>query len=535
MMIRKLDFLSPTITFYYKGYLSHSSIISGILSILSFILIIVMAVYFSLELIEKKEPKSYYFNRFTNDSGIIQINSSGLFHFISMSQDQNGKIESGLDMRSFRVIGFQSFFALYEIERNISKFDHWLYGFCNNGTDTKGIEHLIDYEFFNKFACIRKYFNSSEEKYYETDDPKFVWPTLEHGTYHLENKMYTIVLERCKEDTVSLILGEGSHCNSDEKTYEILSQSGVRLYYINNYIDVLKKNPILKFFNKIENGLQLNKYPMNNMNFNPTNVKTHNGLILDNIEIVESYGFERNDVYTYDNGESNFFSLYSFYLKNNMNFYERSYKRIQDIISDIGGIYQFVIIVSTFINSFYNKYIVINNIENLLYSSIDLEKNNNKKMNDKDKKSRNKSKNIEKNNINEIKKNSDSRKLNEVKSKSFTKNNDITNSKSNNNFITEFGKKNSELKKIEMFENIKEKLIENNHKKFNFWNFIVHKLSCGNKNKSYEIYDTFRKKIISEEHLIKNHLNIYNLLRVNKKKRDFHRNSYQLKDLMKLV
>ena len=252
MMIRKLDFLSPTITFYYKGYLSHSSIISGILSILSFILIIVMAVYFSLELIEKKEPKSYYFNRFTNDSGIIPINSYGLFHFISMSQDQNGRIESGLDMRSFRVIGFQSFFALYEIERNISKFDHWLYGFCNNGTDTKGIEHLIDYEFFNKFACIRKYFNSSEQKYYDTKDPKFVWPTLEHGTYHLENKMYTIVLERCKEDTVSLILGEGSHCNSDEKTYEILSQSGVRLYYIDNYIDVLNKNPIIKFFNKIE-------------------------------------------------------------------------------------------------------------------------------------------------------------------------------------------------------------------------------------------------------------------------------------------
>ena len=73
MFLRKLDFLSPTITFYYKGFLSHSSIISGILSILSFILIIVTAGYFSLELIEKKDPKSYYFNRFTNDSGIIPI------------------------------------------------------------------------------------------------------------------------------------------------------------------------------------------------------------------------------------------------------------------------------------------------------------------------------------------------------------------------------------------------------------------------------------------------------------------------------
>ena len=65
---------------------------------------------------------------------------------------------------------------------------------------------------------------------------------------------------------------------------------------------------------------------MNNLNFNPTNVKTHNGLILDNIEIEKSYGYQRNDVYTYDNGESNLFSLYCFWLKNNMNYYERSYK-----------------------------------------------------------------------------------------------------------------------------------------------------------------------------------------------------------------
>ena len=39
----------------------------------------------------------------------------------------------------------------------------------------------------------------------------------------------------------------------------------------------------------------------------------------------------------------------------------------------------------------------------------------------------------------------------------------------------------------------------------------------------------------SEEHLIKNHLNVYNLLRINEKKRNFRRNSYQLKDLTKLI
>jgi len=42
-------------------------------------------------------------------------------------------------------------------------------------------------------------------------------------------------------------------------------------------------------------------------------------------------------------------------------------------------------------------------------------------------------------------------------------------------------------------------------------------------------------KIISEEHLIKNHLNIYNLLRVIEKKRNNRRDSYELNDLIQII
>ena len=335
-------------------------------------------------------------------------------------------------------------------------------------------------------------------------------------------------MERCENDTVSLILGEGNHCKSYEEIKElILPVSGVNLFYIDNYIDVLNyKNPITKFFNKIENGLQLNKYPLNNINLNPINLKSYDGLILDNIKIEKSYIFERNDAYTYENKDPNFFSLYCIYLKNNMNYYERNYKRIQDVISDIGGIYQIIKIFSDFINKFYNKYIILNNIENLLYFSINSEKHNNKH-----KKSRNQIKNLE----NEHKKTSINIKLNEEKFKDNLNpiENDITISKSNNNF-NKFENKNKEKK--ENIEKIKDKKYNNNKNKIlNFYNYVLFILSCGKKKNSFEIYDIFRKKIISEEHLIKIHLNIYNLLRVNEKKRNFRRNSYQLKDLLKLI
>ena len=41
--------------------------------------------------------------------------------------------------------------------------------------------------------------------------------------------------------------------------------------------------------------------------------------------------------------------------------------------------------------------------------------------------------------------------------------------------------------------------------------------------------------MISEEHLIKNHLDIYNLLRVTEKRRKYRRNSYKLRELINLI
>ena len=69
----------------------------------------------------------------------------------------------------------------------------------------------------------------------------------------------------------------------------------------------------------------------------------------------------------------------------------------------------------------------------------------------------------------------------------------------------------------------------------NFWNFILYKLSLDKNNTTFEIYQNFRIKIISEEHLIRNHLQVYNLMRVTERKRSHLKSSYQLKDLIRLV
>ena len=87
---------------------------------------------------------------------------------------------------------------------------------------------------------------------------------------------------------------------------------------------------------------------------------------------------------------------------------------------------------------------------------------------------------------------------------------------------------NKDIKRINSPHNFKKKIN-------NFFDFILFKIFCQKKYKWFKVYNKFRIKIISEEYLFKNHLNIYNILRVIKNKRRFRRNSYQLKDLIKLI
>ena len=72
-------------------------------------------------------------------------------------------------------------------------------------------------------------------------------------------------------------------------------------------------------------------------------------------------------------------------------------------------------------------------------------------------------------------------------------------------------------------------------KEKNFCNFLLYKFSSLKTDNIFQIFHDFRIKMISEEHLIKNHLDIYNLLKVTEKKRKHRRNSYELKDLINLV
>ena len=551
MFFKLIDFLSPNITFYYKGYLSHSSIFSGILSIISMLFIIVIIIYYSLEVLDRKSPNGFYFNSFIEDAPEYEINSTSLFHFINIVQNSRVTVNEGIDFTMYRILGTEVYYENFiEIKNATNKIAHWLYGYCNNNTNTEGISHLIKYDFFEKAACIKKYFDPEDKKYYDIGDPKFKFPNIAHGTSNEKSKLYNFFIQPCSDQTIGYILGEGFSCRKGPEISEYFrNTSGARvfhLYLLNNYVNILDfDKPNKKSFYRIENPLSTSQFSENFININPSTIKTHYGLIFDKIKEEISYNFERNDVYIHDG--NNFYSVYCLFLKNVMNYYERSYKRIQDIITSIGGFYQVITIIAIFLNNFYHSFVVLSDTEILLHNSIVTEKTIFEKKNNDYKKL--------KSNLRASEKNLNKKKKDIKKSpEKIVNNTDIKTRNRNEKYKiknnSEIIKSNNLSSKLDLFNDNKyyqENKIrglntlnnmttkEGNIKAKTFWNYIVFKFTCKKKNNYFNVYNKFRIRIISEEHLIRNHLNIYNLLKVTEKKRTHKRISYQIKDLINMV
>ena len=167
---RKIDKISPSITLCYKGELSHSSIFSGILSLICYIFMVCCGFYYLHKFFLKKNPTAYFFNRHVDDAGNFPLNSSSMFNFIQILK--SGDVVD-IDFDSIRLIGIEVDIDNYVAYNVLTNYNHWIYGKCNNNTDVKGIKHVIKSEDYFKSACIRKYYNKSIGKYYETNNINF--------------------------------------------------------------------------------------------------------------------------------------------------------------------------------------------------------------------------------------------------------------------------------------------------------------------------------------------------------------------------
>ena len=394
MFFKKFDLISPSITLYFKGNNIHSSIFSGILTILAYIIILIFGINYLLEFINKKSPTAFFFNRFIEDAGVFPLNASSMFHYIQFKKTLD-KETSPIDFNMVRIIGIQDITIDNYPYVNLENIPHWLYDFCNNDTDTKNIGYLITSEEFSKCACIRQYYDNVKKQYFNTNNNNFKWPSIEHGMSSKNPTYYGIIIEKCKNDNLRTISGKAS-CENNEKIDNYIFSQVISIYLIDHYSDVLNyKKPFTKYLYSISNMLFPKYFTVNNINFNPSIIKTNNGIILDNTVEELSYFFSQNEKVTmdeeieitdeegnelYNENDNKLYkstgivSSYYFWMQNRLQYYERNYKKLQDILSNIGGLSRIVLLVAIFINKLVYHYIILLDTEDLALSLEQKEK-----------------------------------------------------------------------------------------------------------------------------------------------------------------
>ena len=379
MFLKKLDWISPPITLYFKGENSHVSMYSGILSIIAYIIVFAATIYYALEFINRESPKAYFFTRYVEDAGTFPVNSTQMFHYIQVSDPQTNK-KIPLDFTAFRIVGFDDAYSDdYMNEPGIVKTkNHWIYGNCNNNTDTRGISYLIEEGiFYEESACIRQYYDASKKKYFNTEEEGFRWPVIIKGCSNPERTYYGIIMQRCDKADDEL-KAQGPECKSSTEIDNIVSKISFNFQIIDHYADMLNyEMPFTKYFYEVTSAITSNNFIIQHLNFNPANMLTHNGFFFDNQVREEAYFFTQNEKQTITEGDANkegksingcLIGVY-FWMQNTLQYYERNYDRIQDILSDIGGISSIVLTIASIINLLIHNFIVLLDTEDLALSS----------------------------------------------------------------------------------------------------------------------------------------------------------------------
>ena len=516
-MLKKLDFLSPEITLFYRGRESHSSILSGILSILLFLGLLGITIYLSIDVIAKQHPTSFYFTKFIEEIDSYPLNSSALLHYVSLYNSNNREI--GIDTKAIYVIGVSINDNVFTEDNDISKYSHWIYEYCDESVLGEFKESYTNAQKDNltNSLCISKYFDAKNYKIINKDDENFFWPTLQHGASQSNNFEYGLYFQRCQNHT--LINNNNCYSKSQQDNY-IKGITGYEIYFIDHSIDVEKyHHPIDYAIHRITSELNKNSFVLNHLNFHPVVVRTNDGLFFDNLKNTISYNFDYNEKITQSNDDYKILGSFNFWMQNTIDTYDRAYKKVQDIAGGVDGIIEIVMIIARLLNSFF-----FHNYQTIIDFHFELEKDDvrNKPRIKLNNSNLNGSKISYKKDFNSNNGNNFEQQVFSI-SRNFSKKSLV---KRKNFYITNADVNNSEnISKITSFPNKNRK---KRRKKINWFSYLGNEIKI----KKNEFIDALKEKrecILSEEKIVQS---IFDLKRIQEKiKKDFNNPQYDYEKL----
>ena len=527
MFLENFDYISPNLTFYYNSKRSHVSVFGGIITIISYTLCVLISCYFFSDVIFRKNPGIFFYNRVVTDAGTFPLNSKSMFHYVfikNVDVDELGKY--------IQIISFRNLYVTnYNKDGDRENYDHYIYDRCKIDLDDlsyNDIKDDLNYTEYNLSFCLTSFYNKTTKKIISVKDKNFPIPSVAHGMSSSKGTFYGVFIQKCHN---SSILNNNS-CPSQIEIDNYTNSNNMSVgFSIINYEVIVEnyKKPFKLSMNRITNGILNDAFTVNHLNFQPLGVITHDGIFSDKKKEGNYFLYEQNEKNTLET-ETGILSSFYIWMQNKKQIYERSYKKVQNVMGDIGGSIKIIITLASWINYLSYKHTVfldINKVINLYCYFNDQNLSNNKNhfislnvktsaiyknnniMNimensnhSSDKSNKiNINKNYNKININNINNNnnsnniSENKRLNNLCFQKYNQNNsiliDLLNLKEKNKINFKDVKNNKKNNKIIEYNKM-------NLFKFLKW-YIYTKL---NKSNNYLLYiSNYYKKIISEEEL----------------------------------
>ena len=542
MFLYHLDILSSPIAIYYNNREKHSSLFSVFLSFIIYIVVLFLTIYLFIDFLNRKYPSTFFYKTIVENTGKIYLNETDFFHFVNIySQESYDNIDN------YVVVGFISNSSNYN-EFGSSNIDYWLYEKCEE-SDSKNFVGKLNKTQFNRGLCIKKYYNSSEEKFYNKDESKFEYPYDLNGIESEDHLFYVIGIFSCNFELKNF---KPNNCSITNDNEDLLSGDTAILYLSSAFPDLENYTyPIKGKINSFSSNIRSIFTSSKSLIFHSLKVSSDDGIFFH--RIINYYSLVLDSQESKMNYEIKPSTLFFIQIGNDIDYYKRFYSKLQDIFARIGGMVGTIIVIVKEIHEvLYYKFRLLHDFNDLIFKEIDKKNKNDKKRDSNFSSSRipillqksnifqSKFKLNKNNNNNEYSRrfmnkhynkytsNISNHNTNNSNIKKETNNNNILNNKSENNSIN--------------FHNMK-----NTYKNLNYSTYVKNFFSCGDKenNYSHQIFHS-RTNILSESRFLSNFLNIeylkeeikeinYNLNQINKRedKLNFYRQKNAFTNILK--
>ena len=385
MPLSSIDFLSPKITFFYKGRDSHISQIGGLLSSIFLALLILFIINFCVQIINPQISSLLIYEQTMSDYKYnISIDYAGISHFIQMYGDSSSGWFEDFNNKNIIIYGIKENINIYdndnENEIDLYKTEHWVYDKCKNIPDInknlfENISKII--KDYTKTICIRFYYDPYQQKYYQVGFEGYVPPNLETNLLTEKKYFYKIIVEKCFNNS---IFNDKFHfvCNSENEIKKYINlYDDIILYFSNNQIlPKNKNNPFEKYFFSVSSGIQTKTCFEKNIIFSPISLRSENNIFRSKKEFL-SYSLKniyQNDKYI--GKELKAIGAFNFYFINNLIIYQRKYFSILDALSHLGGFSHLLFFIFQLFNYVISRYTIIENTKDLFKINTGIDPNN---------------------------------------------------------------------------------------------------------------------------------------------------------------